>query len=105
MLVNIRKDDTVLVLSGKYQGKKGKVLRALPAQSRVIVQSVNMQKKHQKPTKDMQQGGVIETEGPIHVSNVMLICPRCQKPTRVGFTVVGSNKVRVCKKCGEAIDK
>ncbi len=105
MLLNIRKDDTVLVLSGKYNGKKGKVLRALPAQGRVIVQSVNMRKKHQKPTKDMQQGGIIETEGPIDVSNVMLICPRCSKPTRVGFKVNGPDKVRVCKKCGEVIDK
>ncbi len=103
--MNIRKDDTVLVLTGKYKGKKGKVLRAMPAEGRVIVVGVNMRKKHQKPTKDMQQGGIVEAEGPIDVSNVMLVCPRCSKPTRLSFKVSGMGKVRVCQKCGEAIDK
>ncbi len=103
--MNIRKDDTVLVLSGKYRGKKGKVLRAIPARGRVVVSGVNMQKRHMKPTKEMQQGGIVETEGPIHRSAVMLVCPRCSMPTRLGFKVRGGNKVRVCLKCGEAIDK
>jgi large subunit ribosomal protein L24 len=103
--LNIRKGDTVLVISGKYKGAKGKVLRAMPAQNRVIVERVNMHKKHQKPTQDLAQGGIIEKESPVHRSSVMLVCPRCSKPTRIGFKVSDSNKVRVCKKCGEAIDK
>ncbi|MGE5580796.1 MAG: 50S ribosomal protein L24 [Bacillota bacterium] len=103
--MNIKKDDTVLVISGKYAGKKGKVLRARPAEDRVVVQGVNMQKKHQKPTKDLPQGGIIEAEGPIQRSNVMLVCPKCGKPSRLRAKVVGEKKVRVCGKCGEAIDK
>ncbi|MGI6643058.1 MAG: 50S ribosomal protein L24 [Bacillota bacterium] len=103
--MNIRKDDTVLVLTGKYRGKKGKVLTAMPAKGRVIVEGVNMRKKHQRPTKEMQQGGIVESEGPIDVSNVMLVCPRCSKPTRLRSEVSGTGKVRVCHKCGEAIDK
>ena len=103
--LNIRKDDTVQVITGKYKGKKGKVMKAMPAKGYVIVEGVNIRKKHQKPTKDVQQGGIIETEGPIHKSNVMLLCPRCSKPTRLGFKLGGDKKVRVCHKCGEAIDK
>lgn len=103
--MNIRKDDTVLVISGKYAGKKGKVLRVEPPSDRLIVQGVNVHKKHQKPTKDMPQGGIIEAEGPIARSSVMLVCPRCQKPTRIRSGVDGPKKVRVCQKCGEAIEK
>lgn len=103
--MNIRKDDTVLVTSGKYAGKKGKVLRASPSEDRVVVQGVNVHKKHQKPTKDLPQGGIIDAEGPIQRSNVMMVCPKCQKPTRLRSKVVGGKKVRVCAKCGEAIDK
>lgn len=103
--MNIRRDDTVQVITGKYKGKKGKVLRAMPAKDYLIVDGVNIRKKHQKPTKDVQQGGIIESEGPIHKSNVMLVCPRCSKTTRLGFKVGGGKKVRVCHKCGEAIDK
>lgn len=103
--MNIRKDDTVLIITGKYAGKQGKVLRASPAEDRLVVQGVNVHKKHQKPTKDMPQGGIIEAEGPIQRSNVMMLCPRCQKPTRLRAKVVGDKKVRICAKCGEAIDK
>jgi large subunit ribosomal protein L24 len=103
--VNIRKDDTVLVITGKYAGKKGKVLRANPTEDRLVVQGVNIHKKHQKPTKDMPQGGIVESEGPIQRSNVMVVCPKCQKPSRLRAKVVGEKKVRVCGKCGEAIDK
>jgi len=103
--VNIRKDDTILVISGKYAGKKGKVLRASPSEDRLIVQRVNVHKKHQKPTKDMPQGGIIEAEGPIARSAVMLVCPKCSRPTRIRFKMDGDRKVRACGKCGEAIDK
>lgn len=105
MRVNIKKDDTVLVLSGKYAGKKGKVLRSFPAEDRLVVEGVNIHKKHQKPTRTMQQGGIIEAEGPIHRASVMVVCPKCQKPARLRAKVVGGKKVRVCAKCGEAIDK
>ena len=103
--MNIRKDDTVQVMTGKYAGKKGKVLRANPVLSRLVVQGVNIRKKHQKPTKDLPQGGIMESEGPIARSAVMLVCPRCQRPTRLRAKVDGGKKVRVCAKCGEAIDK
>jgi len=103
--MNIKKEDTVLVMTGKYRGKKGKVLSALPKANRVVVQGVNMQKRHRKPTKDLPQGGIVESEGPIHRSNVLLMCPRCDRPTRVRVKVEAGNKVRVCARCGEAIDK
>lgn len=103
--MNIRKDDTVLVIGGKYRGKKGKVTKVDPARGFVFVQGVNLHKKHQKPNKDMPQGGIIEREGPIRRSKVMLLCPRCQKPTRLGSKLDGEKKLRVCVKCGEAIDK
>jgi large subunit ribosomal protein L24 len=103
--VNIRKGDTVQVISGKYKGVKGKVLRTMPAENRVIVERVNLHKKHQKPTKDLPQGGIIEREGPIHRSAVMLVCPGCSRPIRVGFRISDGKKVRYCRKCGEAIDK
>ena len=82
--MNIRKGDTVLVISGKYKGAKGKVLRTIPRANRVVVERVNLQKKHQRPTKDLPQCGIIEREGPIHRSAVMLVCPECSRPIRVG---------------------
>lgn len=103
--MNIRKDDTVMVMSGKYAGKKGKVMRAEPSRDRLIVQGVNIRKKHQKPNKDLPQGGIIDTEGPIARPSVMLVCPKCVRPTRIRVKVDGRKKVRVCAKCGEAIDK
>ncbi|HOA70878.1 MAG: 50S ribosomal protein L24 [Bacillota bacterium] len=103
--MNIRKGDTVLVISGKYKGAKGKVLRTIPRANRVVVERVNLQKKHQRPTKDLPQGGIIEREGPIHRSAVMLVCPECSRPIRVGYRFVDGKKVRYCRKCGEAIDK
>jgi len=103
--VNIRKGDTVLVISGKYKGAKGKVLRAMPRENRVVVERVNLHKRHQRPTQDLPKGGIIEKEGPVHRSAVMLLCPKCSRPTRIGFKMVGDKKSRVCGKCGEAIDK
>lgn len=103
--MNIRKDDTVLVISGKYKGKKGKVVKAMPSLDRVVVQGVNMRKRHRKPTKDLPQGGIVEAEGPIHRSNVLLVCPKCSRPSRTRSRADGDKKVRVCAKCGEAIDK
>src|SRR5512132_4411192 len=81
----IRKNDTVLVIAGREKGKRGKVLFVLPARERVIVERVNMVKRHQRPTQKLRQGGIIEREAPLHVSNVMLLDPRNDKPTRVGI--------------------
>ena len=105
MAAKIKREDFVVVITGKDKGKRGKVLRVIPKKQRVVVEGVNIVKKHQKPTAN-SPGGIIEKPAPIHVSNVMLICPKCGTPTRVGFTFLeDGTKVRKCKKCGEVIDK
>jgi len=102
--MKIRKDDKVIILSGKDKGKKGKVLKAIPRNGRVIVENVNIVKKHQRPKKQGEKGQRIEVASPIDVSKVMLICPKCGKNTRVGYRVLeNKEKVRVCKKCGQEI--
>jgi large subunit ribosomal protein L24 len=102
--LKIRKGDRVRVLSGKDRGKEGEVMRALPREGRVIVDGVNVARKSQRPTRTTQQGGIIDKDMPIQVSNVALVCPSCGKPTRVGFKVDASGgKVRVCRKCGGEI--
>lgn len=105
--LRIRKNDKVMVLSGKDQGKIGKVLRILRKHDRVVVERVNMVKRHQKPNPYQQQpGGIVEKEMPIHVSNVMVICDSCAKPTRIGYRQTeDGKKVRYCKKCNEIIGK
>jgi len=103
----IKEGDTVEVLSGNDRGMRGTVQRVLPEKNRVVVAGVNVVKKHQRPMRAGRgqiQPGIIEFEAPIHISNVMLVCPRCDQPTRVGFAVQDGRKVRVCKKCSEAID-
>ncbi len=105
MAAKVKREDFVVVIAGKDRGKRGKVLRVLPKKHRVIVEGVNIVKKHQKPTATTA-GGIIEKPAPIHVSNVMLVCPKCGQPTRVGFTFLeDGTKVRRCKKCVEVIDK
>lgn len=104
--MSIKKGDRVLVLSGKDRGKKSKVLRVLPQERRVVVEDVNMVKKHTRPTREMMQGGIIDQEAPIHVSNVMLICSQCGEPSRTGIRILeGNQRVRVCKKCREIVDR
>jgi len=105
MAAKIKKGDLVEVISGKDKGKRGKVLRIIPREGKVIVEGVNMIKRHQRPNPRMKEGGIIEKEGPIYAGKVMLICPNCGQRTRVGFKVVDGRKVRYCKKCGEIIDK
>jgi large subunit ribosomal protein L24 len=110
MGLKIRRDDNVEVISGKDKGKTGKVLRVEPKKNRVFVEGMNIQKRHTKPRsiRDAQRaesvGGVIEQEGPIHISNVMLVDPKTNKPTRVGVSREGGQRTRVAKKSGEAID-
>ena len=103
--LNVKKGDTVVVISGKDKGKQGKILVAYPEKERVVVQNANMITKHVKPRRQGEPGGRIEKEGTIHVSNVMLVCPSCGKPVRTGKRINDEGKkVRVCKKCGKDID-
>ncbi len=101
--MNIRKDDKVVVLSGKDKGKQGKILTADPKAAKVIVEGVNVATKHQKPRKQGEEGGIIKVETPIYASKVQLVCPKCGKATRVGHKIEDGKKVRVCKKCGAEI--
>jgi large subunit ribosomal protein L24 len=104
--LTIRKNDTVLVIAGREKGKRGKVLFVLPARERVVVEHVNMMKRHQRPTQKLRQGGIIEREAPLHVSNVMLVCSKCDKATRVGVRVLADDRrARVCRRCGDIVDK
>ena len=100
--MNIKKNDTVVVLSGKDKGKKGKVKTAMPKENKLIVEGVNMATCHVKPRKQGEEGGIIRKEIPIRADKVMLVCPKCGKPTRVGHKLLeNGDKVRDCKKCGE----
>ncbi|RMF59003.1 MAG: 50S ribosomal protein L24 [Calditrichaeota bacterium] len=107
--MHIRRNDQVLVLSGEYRGKRGKVLKVFPAQNRAIVEGVNFIKRHMRPSQALPQGGIITKEAPVHASNLMLICPKCNEPTRIKRQFLGDsakksrNKARVCRKCGEMI--
>jgi large subunit ribosomal protein L24 len=103
--MHVKKGDKVQVISGKDKGKQGVILQALPKQNRVIVEGVNVVKKHSKPSQANPQGGILNLEAPIHVSNVMPIDPKSGEPTRVGHKEVKGKKVRVAKKSGEALDK
>ena len=101
--MNIKKDDKVIVLSGKDKGKQGKVLIADPKGLKVVVEGVNVATKHQKAKKQGQDGGIMKIETPVYVSKVQLVCPKCDKGTRVGYKLVDGKKVRVCKHCGAEI--
>jgi len=103
---HVRKGDTIIVVAGKEKGKRGKVLRVLRDKGRVLVEHINMIKKHQRPTQKLRQGGIIEREGTIHLSNVMLVDPQTDKPTRVGVRALSAGKkARVARRSGEFIDK
>ena len=110
--MSIKKDDVVVVLSGKDKGKQGKVLSVMPKEGKVIVEKINMVSRHTKPRKQGDQGGIIQKEAPMYACKVQRVCPKCNKPTRVGHEVreveiSGTKKmksVRVCKECGKAID-
>ena len=97
--MKIKKNDNVAVISGKDKGKSGKVLRAMPKAEKLLIESVNIIKRHQRPRKQGEKGQILQMPSPIHVSNVMLICPKCSKPTRVGYRLEGGVKWRACKKC------
>ncbi|WP_077324034.1 50S ribosomal protein L24 [Virgibacillus siamensis] len=103
--MHVKKGDKVKVISGKDRGKQGTILEAYPKKDRVLVEGINMVKKHAKPSQDNPQGGILNQEAPIHVSNVMLVDPKSGEPTRIGYQVKDGKKVRIAKKSGEAVDK
>lgn len=103
MSLNIQRNDTVEVIAGSDKGKRGRVLRVFPGEDRVLVEHVRVVKKNVRPNPQRNiKGGIAEQEAPLHVSNVMLVCPNCG-PTRVGYKFEGDTKVRVCKKCGQTL--
>jgi len=103
--MKIRKNDTVLVIAGKDRGNKGKVRQAYPKGGRVLVEGINFIKRHTRAIRQVRQAGIVEREAPINVSNVMLLCSKCNHPTRIGFRFLeGGKKVRVCQVCHEVID-
>jgi large subunit ribosomal protein L24 len=103
---HVRRGDTVGVIAGKERGKRGKVLQVLRDSRRVVVEHLNMIKRHQRPTQKLRQGGIIEREGSFALSNVLLVCGRCDRPVRVGVRILNDGrKARVCKRCGESVDR
>ncbi len=104
MGLSIKKNDTVLIVTGKEKGKKGRVISVEPKKDKILIERINIIKRHMKPSKKYSQGGIIEKEAPLHISNVMLVCSKCEKPTRIGNTILSDGKkARVCKKCKEVI--
>ncbi|MBZ0158301.1 MAG: 50S ribosomal protein L24 [Alphaproteobacteria bacterium] len=105
MGLRVKKGDTAVVITGKNKGKKGRILSVLPEKERVVIEGINIVKRHTKPNKKYTQGGIIEKEAPVHISNVMLMCPKCGRPTRIGNTVLeDGKKSRTCRKCKEVIE-
>lgn len=105
MALHVRKGDTVKVVAGEEAGKTGKILEVDPASQRVVVDRVNIIKKHTRPSRTNPQGGVIERPGPVHAANVMLVCPNCDEAVRTGsMRAVDGSKTRICKRCGKAVD-
>ena len=106
MAATLRKNDMVVVRTGKDRGKRGRVLRVVAAKGRLIVEGVNIIKRHTRPNPQKNiKGGIVEREGALHASNVQLVCPECSKATRVGHRIDGDRKVRICRKCEGVVDK
>jgi large subunit ribosomal protein L24 len=106
MLARVKKNDTVMVIAGRERGKVGKVLRVLPEESRAVVERLNLVKRHLKPRGPQSPGGIVEKEAPLHLSNLMPMCERCNAPVRVGVkTLEDGRKTRSCRRCGELLDK
>lgn len=102
--MHIKKGDLIFVNAGKDKGKKAKVLRVFALKSKALVEGINYVKKHTRKTQQDQQGGIVQRENPIHISNLSLVCPKCARPVRIGRKVMGDGtKARICKKCGEII--
>jgi large subunit ribosomal protein L24 len=101
--MKIKKGDIVLVISGKDRQRQGKVIKALPKEGKIVVEGINIKKKHIRPRREGQKGQIVELPAPLDVSNVKLLCPKCKKPTRIGYKIARGEKRRICKKCKEAI--
>lgn len=103
----VRKNDNVIVVTGKDRGKRGRVLKVLPARNRLVIEGVNFIKRHTRPNPQRNiKGGVVEREGSVHASNVQIICPECGAPARIGRQILGDGrKIRICRKCDGAVDK
>ena len=101
--MKIKKNDTVLIISGKDKGKKAKVLEAFPRQSKIMVEGVNIVKKHRRPKSEKEKGQVVELAKPIDTSNVKLVCPKCNQATRIGYRLTEKGKYRICKKCEQEV--
>lgn len=102
--LHVKKGDTVVVLSGKDKGKQGKIISAIPKKAQVVVEDVNKVKRHSKPSLKTPQGGIISKEMPLNVCKVQLVCPACNKPTRIAHKSVDGKNARICKHCGEVVD-
>ena len=103
--LHVKKDDLVMIVAGKDKGKSGKVLRVLPEKERVLVENLNLIKRHTRPSQTNSEGGIVEKEAPIAISNVQLLCPGCSKPARTGIKVLeDGSKARFCKKCNEIVN-
>jgi large subunit ribosomal protein L24 len=105
MSFRVRKNDTVQVISGEYRGKSGKIVKVFPDKHRALVEGLNIVKRHTKPNRKAQQGGIVQKEAPIHLSNLMLVCPKTGKPTRTGVSILdGGKRVRFSKRAKETIE-
>ncbi len=101
--MKIRKNDQVLIISGKDKGRKGKVIEVFPKQGRIVIEGINLRKKHMKPKKSGEKGQIVETPAPLNVSDVKVICSKCGKAVRTGYKLKGKKKYRICKKCGQEV--
>lgn len=101
--MRIKKGDNILIISGKDRGRKGKVLKVLPKREKIMVEGINLRKKHIKPRKSGEKGQIVEIVAPMNVSNVKFICPKCGKATKIGYKLGEKEKYRICKKCGQRI--
>jgi large subunit ribosomal protein L24 len=104
--LHVKKNDLVMVIKGREKGKSGRVLKVLPEKEKVIIEKINFIKRHSRPHGQQRRGGILEREAPLHVSKLMLLCEKCNKPVRIGHRVIeGEKKVRICRKCEEIFDK
>jgi len=101
--MKIKKSDTVLIISGKDRGRKGKILKTFPKKRKILVEGINLKKKHFRPKREGEKGEILQVPAPIQVSNVKIICSKCGKTTRIGFRIIGGKKYRICKKCQNKI--
>jgi large subunit ribosomal protein L24 len=101
--MKIKKNDTILIIAGKDKGKKGKVLESLPKENKIVVEGLNLTKKHQRPRRQGEKGQIVEIPRPLNISNTKLVCPKCGQGTRIGYKIVGKEKFRMCKKCDSEI--